>query len=392
MKSNDSTPIFPPPDGGVDILIIAGEHSGDQHAARLIEGMLRRDPSLHIAAIGGPKMREAGARLLYDLTAFGVVGFVEVLRHLGQLRQLLDGSVDWIAAHKPRAVCFVDYPGFNLNLAGRLHKQGIAAKAGGPTRLLYYISPQIWAWKAGRRFKMARLLDAMAVIFPFETSCYADTQLPVSFVGHPFVSDRADNPFSYDSGGPVLLLPGSRVQAVGRIFPLMLAAYAVFIKGHPERRAVVLFPDEAVKRVLEKHLAASKLPAGTVQIVPASTKIHASACLTSSGTISLSCALAAIPGAICYRAHPLTYVIGRALVKLSHIGIANLLLPDGPPYREYIQSAATPEALAADLADAIESPARAAHCAESADKLRALLSPGQSQGPDEWLLAHVRCG
>jgi lipid-A-disaccharide synthase len=166
-----------PNQGAVDLLIIAGEHSGDEHAAVLISHLLAIRPELKVAAIGGQKMEAAGAQLLFDLTHLSVVGFFEVLKHYKYFKQLFGAVVDWVEKHGPRAILFVDYPGFNLRLAKTLFDKGIAHKAGGSTQLLYYIGPQIWAWKAKRRFEMARLLDGLSVIFPFEVECFADTDL-----------------------------------------------------------------------------------------------------------------------------------------------------------------------------------------------------------------------
>ncbi|HEY9153641.1 MAG TPA: lipid-A-disaccharide synthase, partial [Opitutaceae bacterium] len=218
----------PPAKGRVDLLIIAGEHSGDQHAAKLVRRIRDSQPTLDIAALGGPELAATGVQLLFDLTHSSVVGFVEVVRNLAFFTKLLDQTAAWIRDYKPRAVCFVDYPGFNLRLAKMLFEKRISQRGGGSVKTIFYISPQIWAWKGGRRFTMAKHLDALAVIFPFEIKSYADTSLPVSFVGHPFVADDYRSPVVYDPAGPVLLLPGSRKQAVSRIFPVMLAGYRAF--------------------------------------------------------------------------------------------------------------------------------------------------------------------
>lgn len=172
---------------------------------------------------GRKALRVRGAASL-DMTSFSVVGLVEVLKNYGFFKKLSEAVVDWIGKYRPKAVCFVDYPGFNLHIASILKRRGISQKGGGDVRLLYYISPQIWAWKASRRFKMAELLDSLAVIFPFETKCYADTNLDTHFVGHPFLSDSYQPPVVYDTDGEILLLSGSREIAVSRIFPVMCGA------------------------------------------------------------------------------------------------------------------------------------------------------------------------
>jgi len=372
---------LPPPKGGrVDLLVIAGEHSGDQHGATMVRELLAKRPGLNIAALGGPELAGAGAQLLHDLTASSVVGLVEVLKNYPFFKALFYETIRWIEQYKPRAVCFVDYPGLNLRLAKELFKRGLSMKGGGTIKLLYYISPQIWAWKSGRRFTMAKRLDALAVIFPFEVDCYKDTSLPVEFVGHPFLAEGHEPPVRYDPNGPILLLPGSRKQAVGRIFPLLLAGYAAYGK----RDAVVLYPSDDILEVLK---AAN--PPANVRLLPTGVPVAASAVLTSSGTMSMHCALAAIPGAVVYRANPLTYLMGRLLVKIEYLGIANLLLKE-PMYPEYIQGAATPKALAAELADCLGNIDRLIRTQSQAERLRASLRRPANGTAADWVTRHLK--
>jgi len=390
MKTLAQLPFrLPPPEGGrVDLLVIAGEHSGDEHAALAVRELRAKNPALRVCALGGPNLAAAGAQVLHDLTASSVVGFVEVLKHYSFFKALFEEMLRWIGAHRPRAVCFVDYPGFNLRLAAALRERGISVKGGGAVSLLYYISPQIWAWKRQRRFTMARDLDALAVIFPFEVECYADTELPVDFVGHPFLAPGYVAPVRHDPAGPVLLLPGSRKQAVARIFPVLLAAYRQYRDNGGDREAVVIYPSEEIRTVLlAAHPPADvRLRAvaeeGTDPVV--GEPVAAAAVLTSSGTMSLHCALAGIPGAIAYRTNPFTYLLARWWVKLDYIGIANLLL-NQPMYPEHIQGAARPEVLAAELRAAINDPERARHTRTQAERLRALLDQPAHFNVADWL-------
>jgi lipid-A-disaccharide synthase len=370
---------LPPPEGGrVDLLIVAGEHSGDEHGARMVRELRTKQPGLAIAALGGPELAGAGAQLLHDLTATSVVGLVEVLKHYSFFRTLFAETLRWIGEHRPCAVCFVDYPGLNLRLAAALRERGLSVKGGGKIRLLYYISPQIWAWKSGRRFTMARDLDALAVIFPFEVACYADTDLPVEFVGHPFLAPGYTPPVRHDPDGPVLLLPGSRTQAVARIHPVLLAAFARYRAEGGGREAVVIHPSDEVAAVLNRWEAPT---CSAVRIGP---PVAACAVLTSSGTMSLHCALAGIPGAIAYRTNPITYLLARWWVKLDYIGIANLLLEE-PMYPEFIQGAATPEALAAQLHACTGDAGRQARTATQRQRLHALLNQPAAGTAADWL-------
>jgi lipid-A-disaccharide synthase len=381
MSTPNSPFRLPAPVGGrVDVLIIAGEHSGDEHAARLVRELRAQEgPALAIAALGGPELAAAGVQVLHDLTASSVVGLVEVLKNYPFFKKLFAETLRWIAEYRPRAVLFVDYPGLNLRLAAALRERGLSVKGGGTIKTLFYISPQIWAWKAKRRFTMARDLNALAVIFPFEVACYADTSLPVEFVGHPFLAPDYVPPVRYDPAGPVLLLPGSRKQAVGRIFPVLLAGYIEFSRGRADREAIVLYPSDDILAVL--RLAQ---PPAQVRLAPTGTPVSASAVLTSSGTMSMHCALAGIPGAIAYRANFLTYLLGRMLVKIEYLGIANLLL-QAPMYPEFIQGAATPRALAAQIEAGVSDPARRVRTAEQAAELRAQLSRPTGGTVAAWL-------
>ena len=376
---------LPAPAGGpVDLLIVAGEHSGDEHAARVVRELLAKSPGLKICALGGPELAKAGAQLLHDLTATSVVGLVEVLQHYSFFRALFDATSDWVASHQPRAVCFVDYPGFNLRLAAQLRTRGLSVKGGGKVKLLYYISPQIWAWKPKRRFTMARDLDAMAVIFPFEPDCYADTKLSVEFVGHPFLAPDYAAPVRHDPAGPVLLLPGSRTQAVAKIFPLLLAGFQEFRKTSTDARAVVLYPSEEVAAAARKMLAKWPQMAGAVEVRRNTGYTAASAVLTSSGTMSLHCALAGIPGAVVYKTKTLTYWLGRMLVSVEFIGMANLLLKE-PMYPEFIQGAATAKALARQLRECVGNELRRERTRAQAAKLRALLAQPSAGTAADWL-------
>ena len=370
-----------PKSGAVDLLIVAGEHSGDEHAARVVCELLAKNPQLKVCALGGPRLAEAGAQLLQDLTSSSRMGFA-VLGKLSFYRRLIAEVVRWVGEYRPRAVCFVDSSGLNLRIASGLFARGFSARAGGLTKTLYYISPQIWASRASRRFEMARHLDGLAAIFPFESGVYADTTLPVQFVGHPFVASDYAAPVAFDPSGPVLLLPGSRKQVVARIFPVLLEAYRLADTG---REAVVLYPGDEILAVLQ---AANPPPSVSLRRTGVGGPVAASAVLTASGTMSMHCALAGIPGAITYRTDALTYLLGRLLVKVEYIGIANLLLKE-PMYPEFIQGAATPAALAAELRECLDDPARREKTREQAKRLRALLHEPAAGTAADWLAGQL---
>ncbi|MEO0796580.1 MAG: lipid-A-disaccharide synthase [Verrucomicrobiota bacterium] len=379
---------LPRPSQRPDLLIIAGEHSGDHHAAAMLKDALLERPDMQVCALGGDALKRSGAQVIFDLVDHSVVGFAEVLKHYGFFKQLFASVVGWIAEHRPRAVCFVDYPGFNLRLAERLVKDGLARKGGGEIALLYYISPQIWAWKGHRRFKMAKLLDALSVIFPFEVACYEDTDLPTEFVGHPFVAGGYQLSLAHNPTGPVLLLPGSRIAPVQRIFPVLVESFLAYRAGDPDRRAIALYPSASVKQQLQTILAEVSGAAEVIDLQPAETPVEASAVLTSSGTMSLQVALAGIPGCIVYRAHWWTYFLGKNLVKIPYLGIANILL-DRPAYPEFIQAAAEPGRLQTELQRLLADDSAATTAAANTQELRTLLGEGSQNSAATWLLAQM---
>jgi len=380
---------FAPPVGGapVDVLIVAGEHSGDQHAAILTKDFLERRPTGAVAALGGPALKEAGAQLLYDLTDLSVVGLVEVLKHYGEFKDLFVKTLSWIEHYRPKVVCLVDYPGFNLRLAAALKKRGLSRKGGGDIVVLGYISPQIWAWKAKRRFKMQEWLDEVGTIFPFEVECYKDTTLPAFFLGHPFTDPRFQLQVRLDRDGPLLLLPGSRQAAVKRIFPLMLEGIEKARHVLGDRPVRVLYPAPGIKQILEnilKSFGQDRLP---VDLQPVSEGSSGAAVLTSSGTMSLQCALAAIPGAIVYRAHPFSFWIGKKVVKIPYLGIANILLKRDF-YPEYIQGDASPKALAHRIEQMLQADSYQ-RTEDGARELRRLLSVNRYLDPAVWVENHL---
>ena len=379
-----------PINGQPDLLIIAGEHSGDEHAARLIVDVRLSYRTLKIACLGGPKLAAAGAQLLYDLTAVSIVGFVEVARHYGFFKELFNQTLDWIERYQPKHICLVDYPGFNLRIADQMFKRGLSVKGGGAINISYYIGPQIWAWKAKRRFAMARILDRLGVIFPFEVQCFADTDLPVEFVGHPFVHPSYKLPLHYDASAPVLLLPGSRLAAVSRIFPVLLDGFRLARQSKPDLKARVIYPSRKIRDLLDKVLEDYSDLQESIELVDNDEYfLPASAVLMSSGTMSLTCALSGVPGAIVYRLNPISYWLGRLLVKVPYIGIANILL-DRPLHPEFIQDAAKPKQLAEQILNALEDASAARSAAAGALELRELLGAESHSSAAEWLIKALR--
>jgi lipid-A-disaccharide synthase len=200
-KGSLNVKLLSPTDSKIDLLIIAGEHSGDELAAYFVKNLLKKNPNLKIAALGGEKLKESGVELVFNMVDHSVMGLVDVIKNYPFLKRLFNDTLNWIEKYQPKHICFVDYPGFNLRLAEALRKKQLSLKGGGKVGLHFYVSPQIWAWKSKRRFKMAKVLDSLGVLLPFEKECYSDTDLPVTYLGHPFAEIDYPLPVEYDSKG-----------------------------------------------------------------------------------------------------------------------------------------------------------------------------------------------
>ena len=370
----------------VDLLVIAGEASGDEHAGCLVRNLKNRHPDLTVAALGGKNLKESGTHFLFDFVDHAVVGFFEVLKNYGFFRRLFSCTLEWISEFRPKSILLIDYPGFNLRLAEALCKKGLSRKGGGEIQILQYVSPQLWAWKPKRRFKMAKVLDSLAVIFPFEVKCYDDVSLPVTFVGHPFVADNHRAPVSYDQKGPLLLLPGSRVQPVQRILPCFLDASEKLIKSKPDLIIEVPVPNLQIKDCVEEIISCRQGLHKHIFIRENLDDLLASTALMSSGTMSFACALAGIPGVIAYKAHPITYWLGRFLIKVPFLGMANLLLPDSPPYKEFIQADADGEILSSAVEEIwVDQSKNQQAFKKASQKLRESLKNPQELDAVDWL-------
>ncbi len=360
-----------------DVLVVAGEVSGDEHAAALVQGLKAKHPALKIAALGGHRLADAGAVMLDDLTAHARVGIWEVLKHLHTFMRLIRETIRWIAENKPRRVIFVDFVGFNLEVAKGLFKKKISRKGGGEVSLYFYISPQVWAWKAKRRFKIARWIDSLGTIFPFEPACYKDTTLQAEFVGHPFLAQSFENPLRYDSAAPILLLPGSRTAIVKKHTRLLWRAFLRYQKIYPAARAIAYYANEKLRKLMIKETS------GKLALCPAGAPIKASGVITTAGTISLLCALSGIPGAVMYKTDAATYAFGKSVYKKKYLGMPNILL-DRELMREFWQERATEKNLADELVRLREDPSAIIEAARGATELRAILSSPQSRDAVAW--------
>jgi lipid-A-disaccharide synthase len=329
------------------ILVLAGEASGDHHAALVVAALRRRFGGLSFIGLGGPDLADEGLESMAALDDLAVMGFVEVLRHARFFWRLERRIVARMDAGEVDLVLAIDYPGLNLRLVRKARERGIP--------VVYYIAPQVWAWKAHRAAHLARDADRVAVILPFEAEGLAAAGADVTFVGHPLMERapidldeaglRAElglRPAEAAGEGPLMaLLPGSRDQEIGRHLDLFAETARRLAAAHPGLRPVFA----AASGVDPARLAATGLP---VTSQTRALLTHSRIALVKSGTSTLEAALAGVPFACVYRTHPITFALAQRLVKVPHIALANLVA-GRRVVPELLQSEATPANLEAEL-------------------------------------------
>ncbi len=329
---------------GKKLWILAGETSGDCYGAELAKALHELAPDLKLAGMGSAQMRAAGVELLVDSTELGVVGLVEVFRHLLTFCRIYFDLARRAASERPAAVVLIDYPGFNLRFAARLRRLGIP--------VIYYVSPQVWAWGRGRLPRMARMIQRMLTIFPFEPPLYQRVGLRADFVGHPLVDllrPPADAPAERDPH-LVLLLPGSRGGELDRLLgPILDTAEALHVH-HPELRFVIPTPRASIRDMVERHLAAHRgRLAPTLHLEVSCGDTHAwmrraVAGLAASGTVTVESAILGLPLVVVYRVNPLTFLLAKWLVRVPYITMVNLVA-DEAVFEEFLQDDVRPAVL-----------------------------------------------
>lgn len=346
----------PPQANEKKIVIVAGEASGDMHAAGLIHGLKKIRPNIQVTAMGGDKLRHAGAEILVDYHKLAVVGIVEILRHYPDIKRALNQLESHLIQQKPDLLILVDYVEFNLRLAKKAKALGI--------QVLFYISPQVWAWRQGRVKKIGQVIDMMAVIFPFELAFYHRYQIPVRYVGNPLVGKvaasrpRLDNfkTFHLDPEKPVIgLQPGSRRSEITRLLPLYLNTARLLKATLPDIQFVLpvapgithawiheQIPDDLNITLIENESAYDVMNVCT-------------AILTASGTATLETALMGVPMVVAYQVAPLSYAIMKRLIKIPFISLVNIIAQK-QVIQEFVQQQATPEVLVEELLKLLGNP------------------------------------
>ncbi len=333
--------------------LIAGEASGDLHGANLINELAQADTTAEVRAWGGDRMHAQGATIVKHYRELAFMGFWEVAKNIRTILGNLKKCKEDILAFKPDALILIDYPGFNLRIAAWAKQQGIPVH--------YYISPQVWAWKESRVKLMAKVIDYLYVILPFEKTFFEQKhQMPVDFVGHPLLDEihqfdaGSEVDFRNEHGLPkdkpiVALLPGSRAQEVKKMMNVMVSSASAF-------------PDYCFVVAAAPHLDDSLFEGLSVYVVRNNTyKLlsHAKAALVTSGTATLETALFGVPQVVCYKTSALSYAIGKQVVKLPYISLVNLIL-DTDAVPERIQGQCHPTQLKNDLEKILRGVERAA--------------------------------
>ncbi len=357
-------------------MIVAGEASGDLHGAGLVREARKLDPGLFFFGIGGRRMREAGVETLVDSAQMAVVGLVEVIAHFGIIARAYLALKKIIATDPPDLLILIDYPDFNLRIARLAKRAGI--------RVLYYISPQVWAWRVGRVKKIGRVVDRMAVVFPFEVPFYERERVPVTFVGHPLVDtshpsmprEEAQAQFGLDPARKTVgLFPGSRIHEIERLLPVILDSAKLLKERFPDLQFILPLASTLSRSDIDPYLSSSGLDVTVAEGQGYDVMQVCDAIITVSGTVTLEIALIGVPMVIIYRVSPFTYEVGRRLVKVDHVGICNIVAGERI-VQELIQHDAEPARIAGEIERILTDPVYAATMKKKLSSVREKLGSG----------------
>ena len=349
------------------ILIIAGEASSDLHAANLIKEIKKSHPSVSFYGLGGEKMKQAGCDIDYNIVDLAVIGFLEVIKNLKKFRMIFNNILKKIDRTPPDLAILVDYPGFNPKLAQELKKREIP--------IIYYISPQVWAWGKSRIKTIRRLIDHMIVLFKFEEELYKKNSVPATFVGHPLLDlvktklDKVEflNKFSLrDSKYIISLLPGSRLKEVKVHLPIMLKTAKLIKEKSGQTRFLVLRAPTVKKEVFDSIISDCSLPVHLISDLTYEGLSVSDFAIVASGTATLETAILEVPMAIIYKVSLLSWLFLKSVVKLPFIGMVNIIA-GRKIIPEFIQYRANPKDISSYITNALGDP-------DGMDRIKKLLS------------------
>lgn len=372
-------------------MIVAGEMSGDIHAAELVKAIRAKNPDISFSGLGGPSLAEAGVDIYADLTKMAVFGFTEVFRHIFELKKLFHLFVKKTEEVHPCAVILVDYPGFNLRLAETLHKRGI--------KIIYYISPKVWVWKENRVETIRKYVDRMITIFDFEKEFYAKRDCKVDFVGNPLIDQIKISTFRHDllkSKGldpnlpTISLAPGSRVQEIKKLLPIMIKVAKKIQQRIPTVQFLLTKARPLDPRLINKYIHDINIPIAVIENEFHNTINACDACLVASGTATLETAILEKPMVVIYKTTWLTSKLVRIFIKIKLVSLVNIIAQK-EIVPECIQEDATPEIIAKRFFDFYCNPFKMETMInELKDVKRKLGEPGASQRAAEIILEEIQ--
>ena len=362
------------------ILLVAGEVSGDLHGSHLVEAIHRIHPEVQFWGVGGEDLKKSGMEILYSAHSLSVVGITEVFTKLRSILKALRRLKKSLKQERPDLVILIDFPDFNFRLAKIAHRRGIP--------ILYYISPQVWAWRPKRTRWIARVVKKMVVLFPFEVPLYEVAGVDVEWVGHPLLDivkptlskEVAFQKFGLDpKRRTVGLLPGSRIHEVERLFPSLLASAHLLQKEIPELQFIIPLAPGLPKTILSSYMEKISVPVKVVEGFNYDVMNLSDLLITASGTATLEGAILGKPMIIIYRVSFLSYWIGRALIRVDHIGLVNLVAGKKVA-PELIQKDVHPQRIAEEALLILRDPLMSRKMTESMDEVRQKLGkPGAAQ-------------
>ncbi|MFA4991324.1 MAG: lipid-A-disaccharide synthase [Candidatus Omnitrophota bacterium] len=310
----------------IRVMIIAGEASGDLQAANLVRALKTINPHFEFFGLGSKKMQAEGVKIIYDMSQLAVVGFFEVIKHLGAFNKIFKKMTGMLETKKPDAVILVDYPGFNLRLARAAKERNVP--------VIYYISPQIWAWGKGRVEEIKNCVDKMIVIFGFEENIYKEAGVKVSFVGHPFLDivrpawkkdETIKHLHARHDSIKVGLMPGSRRKEVTAHLPAMLKACGIIKKARPDAEFILSRRSELGADLYNKIISRSRIKPHSLDNRPYEIMDASDLIIVSSGSATLETAIMEKPMVIVYKTSFLTWLLARHLIKIPDIGLVNVV-------------------------------------------------------------------
>lgn len=309
----------------IKIMLIAGETSGDMHGAEVVRALKKLDANVDCYGIGSRKMLDAGCRLLFDCRTIAVMGIFEVIKHYKEIKAAWNIALDSLTQEKPDCVILIDYPGFNLRFAEKVKALGI--------KILYYVSPQIWAWKKNRIHKIKRLVDHMAVILPFEEEIYKKAGVPVTFVGSPLLDEiqvhqkkEARETLMLSQNAIIVgLLPGSRASEIERLLPQLIDAAEILKRRYPHIQFVIPLADSIKESDIWPYVDDADVPIVLIKRKSHLAMAASDVLIGSSGTATLEATIIGVPMVVNYIMNALTFTIAKRVVKIPFISLPNIL-------------------------------------------------------------------